>query len=122
MNDAIASDTPQTGWVGVLKTGTTTYKFYEYDSWSGSTFQLVGTVADDAITASDDCFTAIMYDSMTGGGTTKTFSNSLIYSSDISVVGWVRHGDASGVDKIIPISGTIGAAGFSFSGTMEAEV
>jgi len=122
MNEAIASDTPQTGWVGVLKTGTTTYKFYEYDSWSGSTFQLVGTVADDAITASDDCFTAIMYDSMTGGGTTKTFSNSLIYSSDISVVGWVRHGDASGVDKIIPISGTIGAAGFSFSGTMEAEV
>lgn len=121
-NTAIASDTPQTGWVGVLKTGTTTYKFYEYSSWSGTTFTLVGTVADDAITASDPIFTAIMYDSMTGGGTTKTFSNTLIYSGDFAVVGWVRHGDASGVDKIIPISGTVGAAGFTFSGTMEAEV
>lgn len=122
MNEAIASDTPQTGWIGVLKTGTTTYKFYEYDSWATSTFQLVGTVADDAITASDDAMVAIAYDSMTGGGTTKTFTNSLIYSSDFAVRGWVRHGDASGVDKIIPISGTVGAAGFSFSGTMEAEV
>jgi hypothetical protein len=121
-NTAIASDTPQTGWVGVLKTGTTTYKFYEYSSWSGTTFTLVGTVAGDAITASDPIFTAIMYDSMTGGGTTKTFSNTLIYSGDFAVVGWVRHGDASGVDKIIPISGTVGAAGFTFSGTMEAEV
>jgi len=122
VNEAIASDTPQAGWFGVLKTGTTSYKFYEYDSWSTSTFQLVGTVADDAITASDDGMTAIAYDSMTGGGTTKSFSNTLIYTSDIVVRGWVRHGDASGVDKIIPISGTIGAAGFNFSGTMEAEV
>ena len=122
VNEAIASDTPQTGWFGVLKTGTTTYKFYEYDSWSVSTFQLVGTVVDDAITASDPGMTAIMYDSMTGAGTTKTFTNSLIYSIDIPVRGWVRHGDASGVDKIIPISGTVGAAGFNFSGTMEAEV
>lgn len=122
MNEAIASDTPQTGWIGVLKTGTTTYKFYEYDSWATSTFQLVGTVTDDAITASDPAMTAIAYDSMTGGGTTKSFTNSLIYTSDIVVRGWVRHGDASGVDKIIPISGTIGAAGFNFTGTMEAEV
>jgi len=122
VNEAIASDTPQAGWFGVLKTGTTSYKFYEYDSWATSTFQLVGTVADDAITASDDGMTAIAYDSMTGGGTTKSFSNTLIYTSDIVVRGWVRHGDASGVDKIIPISGTVGAAGFNFSGTMEAEV
>lgn len=122
VNESIASDTPQAGWFGVLKTGTTTYKFYEYDSWSGSEFSLVGTVADDAITASDPGFHAIFYDSMTGAGTTKTISNSLVYSSDIAVVGWVRHGDASGVDKIIPISGTIGSAGYSFSGTMEAEV
>jgi hypothetical protein len=122
VNEVIASDTPQTGWFGVLKTGTTTYKFYEYSSWTGSTFTLVGTVADTAITASDPGMHAIAYDSMTGAGTTKTFTNSLIYSSDIPVHGWVRHGDASGVDKIIPISGTIGAAGFTFSGTMEAEV
>jgi len=121
MNEAIASDTPQTGWVGVLKTGTTTYKFYEYDSWTGSTFSLVGVIADDAITASDPAFHAILYDSMVGGTTTKTISNSLIYTSDIAVRGWIRHGDASGVDKIIPISGTIGSGGFNFTGTMEAE-
>lgn len=122
MNEAIAADTPGTGWVGVKKTGTTTYKFYEYDSWTGSTFNLVGVIADDAITASDPAFHAIFYDSMTGGGTTKTIANSLVYTSDIPVVGWIRHGDASGVDKIIPISGTIGSSGFNFSGTMEAEV
>lgn len=122
VNEVIASDTPQTGWFGILKTGTTTYKFYEYSSWSVSTFTLVGTVANDAITASDDGFHAIAYDAMTGGGTTKSFTNSLVYTADIAVRGWVRHGDASGVDKIIPVSGTVGAAGFSFSGTMEAEV
>lgn len=122
VNETISADTPQTGWFGVLKTGTTTYKFYEYSSWTGSEFTLVGTVAGDAIAASDPGFHAIAYDSMTGAGTTKTFTNSLIHSTDIAVVGWVRHGDASGVDKIIPISGTITAGGFSFSGTMEAEV
>lgn len=122
VNEAIASDTPQTGWFGVLKTGTTTYKFYQYSSWTGSTFTLVGTIADDVITASDPGMHAIAYDSMTGGGTAKTFTNSLIYSSDFAVRGWVRHGDASGVDKFIPVSGTVGAAGFTFSGTMEAEV
>jgi hypothetical protein len=124
VNETIAADTPQTGWFGVKKDGTTTYKFYEYDSWEtpSDKFNLVGTVTDDPIVAADPGFHAVMYDSMVGGGTTKTFSNSLIYSSPIDVRGWVRHGDASGVDKIIPISGTIGAAGFSFSGTMEAEV
>lgn len=122
VNEVIAADTPQTGWFGVLKTGTTTYKFYEYSSWTGSTFTLVGTVAGTAITANDPGFHAIFYDSMTGAGTTKTISNSLVYSTPIEVRGWVRHGDASGVDKIIPISGTIGSGGFSFSGTMEAEV
>ena len=122
MNEAIASDTPGAGWVGVKKTGTTTYKFYEYSSWTGSEFTLVGTIAGDAITASDPAFHAIFYDSMTGAGTTKTISNSLVYTADIAVRGWVRHGDASGVDKIIPISGTIGSGGFNFAGTMEAEV
>ena len=122
VNEVIAADTPQTGWFGIKKTGTTTYKFYEYSSWAGSTFTLVGTIAGDAITAADDGYHAIFYDSMTGAGTTKSISNSLVYSTDITVKGWVRHGDASGVDKIVPIAGTIGSGGFSFSGTMEAEV
>tara|TARA_R110000772_G_scaffold35637_4_gene85765 strand:+ start:2628 stop:4358 length:1731 start_codon:yes stop_codon:yes gene_type:complete len=123
VNETISPDTPQAGWFGVLKTGTTTYKFYEYSSWDSGTdtFNLVGTVTTDAITASDAGFHAIFYESMTGGGTTKSISNTLIYTSDIAVRGWIRHGDASGVDKVIPISGTIGSAGFNFTGTMEAE-
>lgn len=124
VNEVIATDCPDTGWFGIKKTGTTTYKFYEYSSVNRGTktFNLVGTVAGDNITAGDPGFHAIFYDSMVGGGTTKTISNSLVYSSDIIVRGWVRHGDASGVDKIVPVSGTIGSGGFSFSGTMEAEV
>lgn len=122
VNEVIAADTPQTGWFGVKKTGTTTYKFYEYSSWTGSEFTLVGIIAGTAITAGDAGMHAIFYDSMTGAGTTKTISNSLVYSTDIAVRGWVRHGDASGVDKFIPVSGTIGSGGFNFSGTMEAEV
>jgi len=124
VNETISPDTPQAGWFGIKKTGTTTYKFYEYDSWDSATdtFNLVGLVAGDAITALDPGFHAIFYDSMVGAGTTKTISSSLIYTSDIAVRGWIRHGDASGVDKIVPISGTITSAGFTFSGTMEAEV
>jgi len=124
VNEVISPDTPQAGYFGVLKTGTTTYKFYEYDSWDSvtDTFSLVGTITDDAITAGDPGMHAIFYHSMVGGGTAKTISSSLIYTTPIPVVGWIRHGDSSGVDKIVPISGTIGAAGFAFSGTMEAEV
>lgn len=122
VNEVIAADTPQIGWFGVLKTGTTTYKFYKYLSWTGSTFTLEATIAGTAITVNDPGMHAIFYDSMTGASTTKTITNSLIHSTDIQVRGWIRHGDASGVDKIIPISGTIGSGGFNFSGTMEAEV
>lgn len=119
--DAISADTPQTGYIGVLKTGTTTYKFYEYASWTGTTFTLVGTIADDNITATDPAFHAIFYESAVGGGLTKTVSNSLIYSTPIPVNGWVRHGDPTVPDKPVLIGGTIGAAGLSFSVTLEDE-
>ncbi len=119
--DAIAADTPQTGWIGVLKTGTTTYKFYEYDSWTGAQFSLVGVIADDAITATDPAFHAIFYESAVGAGLTKTLTNSLIYTTDIPVAGWVRHGDPAIPDKPIPLAGTIGAGGLSFSATLVDE-
>lgn len=118
--DAIAADTPQTGWFGVLRTGTTTYEFYEYSSWTGTQFTLVGTLAG-AITATDPGFHAIFYESCVGAGLTKTVTNSLIYTAPIEVAGWVRHGDPTIPDKPIPISGTIGAAGLSFSVTLEDE-
>ncbi len=118
--DAIAADTPQAGYFGVLRTGETTYEFYEYSSWTGSQFTLVGTLDGD-IVASDPGFHAIFYQSADGAGLVKTVSNSLVYSSDISVVGWVRHGDPTIPDKPVPLTGTVGAGGLSFSATLVDE-
>lgn len=119
--DAIASDVAQTGYVGVLRTGTTSREYYEYTSWSGTTFTLAGTLAG-AITALDAAHAAIFYEPALGAGTTKTVSSSLIYNANISVVGWVRQGDETAPDVWQPISGTIGAAGFSFSVDLSREV
>jgi len=119
--DAIASDTPQTGYVGVLRTGTTSREYYEYDSWTGAQFSLTGTLDGD-ITATDPAHHAYFYESAIGGGTTKTVSNSLIYdSTPIPVYGWVRQGDEAAPDLFQIISGNITAAGFSFSVTLVRE-
>ena len=120
VNEVIASDTPQSGWIGILATGDTTYEFYEYSSWSGSTFTLVGTLSQN-ITLNDPAFHAIFYESATGAGTTKTASSSLVYTAPINVIGWVRQNDPVTPDKPVPISGTIGSGGLSISVTMEDE-
>ena len=119
--DAIASDTPQTGYIGVLRTGTTSREYYEYSSWSDTTFTLTGTL-DGAITATDPAHHAIFYEAAAGGTTTKTVSNSLIYTANISVVGWVRQGDETAPDVWQPISGTVGSAGFSFNVNLAREI
>jgi len=119
--DAISSDVPQTGYVGVLRAGTTAREYYEYTSWAGTTFTLAGTLAG-AITAADAAHVAIFYEAAVGGGTTKTVSSSLIYTANIAVVGWVRQGDEAAPDVWQPISGTIGAAGYSFSVDLSREV
>ena len=120
VNEAIASDEPQTGYILILATGDNTYEAYEYTSWSVSTFTLAGTLSQN-ITLNDDAFPAYFYEEATGGGTTKTVSNSLIHSSDITVIGWVRHGDPAAPDKPVPIGGTITGAGFNTSVTLEDE-
>lgn len=120
INEAIPSDTPAAGTVLVLATGDTTYEAYDYTSWTGSTFTLSGTLST-TLTLNDPVFVAILYKSATGGGTTKVASNSLVYSSAISVIGWVRHGDPSAPDKPVPISGTIGTAGLSLTVVLDAE-
>ncbi len=120
VNETIASDTPQQGYVGIHASGDNNYEFYEYNSWSGSTFNLVGTLTQN-ITANDPAFVAIFYESATGAGTSKSVSNSLIYSSDIPVIGWVRQGDPAAPDKFVPISGTIGSGGLSISVNLERE-
>lgn len=118
--DAIDPSTPQAGYFGVLRNGETTYEFYEYDSWSGSQFSLVGTLSG-AITVGDLGFHAIFYESAVGAGLVKTVTNSLIYTSDILVMGWVRHGDPAIPDKPVPIAGTVGAGGMTFSATLVDE-
>lgn len=121
--DTIAADTPQHGYIGVLRTGTTSREYYEYDSWSGTTFNLKSgvTLAGD-IANGDKAHHAYFYNSPTGSGTTKTVSNTLVYQgTPIDVIGWVRQGDEAAPDTWRTIAGTIGAGGFSFSVTLERE-
>lgn len=119
--DAIASDVPQTGYIGVLRNGTTTREYYEYDSWSGTTFNLVGTLAGD-ILATDPAHHCFFYQAPVGGGTVKSVSSALIYNdTPIDVIGWVRQGDESAPDGWQPIAGQIGSGGFSFSVTLTRE-
>ena len=124
----IESDIPQDGWFLVLDStgGATTYEFYHHSSWTGSTYTLDVTDHPTGLsttyTAADPIFEAIIYASATGGGTSKTISNSYIYKGDKSVIGWVRHGDPANPDKPVPISGTIGSNGLSLTVVLDDEV
>jgi hypothetical protein len=118
INEAIASDTPPTGSILVLED--TTFEQIEYSSWSGSTFTLSGTLSQN-YTAGKNVIVPILYTSATGGSDPRVASTSLIYSSDIDVVGWVRHGDPASPDKPVSISGTIGTAGLSLTVQLDNE-
>jgi len=101
---AIQADEPQTGYVGVLHTGRTYYTFYEYSSWTGSTFTLVGTTDAIAITAGDNMFIAYFYEALVGTGAVQTLSRSFVFDAGTrNFVGWVRHGDPTIPDK--PVAG-----------------
>ena len=105
VDTAIDADEPQTGYVGVKHTGRTYFTFYEYSSWTGSTFTLVGTTDAIAITAGDDVFIAYFYEALTGTGAVQTLSRSFVYSSGTrDFVGWVRHGDPTIPDKPVAIA------------------
>ena len=116
--DAISADVPQTGWVGVLRTGTTSREYYEYTSWSGVRFTLALTIGGN-ITATDPAHVAFFYESPVGGGTAKSLSSSLIYTTPIDVYGWARQGDPLAPDAFKVIAGTIGSGGFAFTVNME---
>lgn len=125
VNEAIASDEPQDGWLGVLVTGQSQYKFYHYSSWTGSTFTLDATDhpggLDEAITLNDPAFVAIIYASATGGGVNKSVSNSYIYSADKAIRGWVRHGDPASPDRPVLISANVGSNGFTTTVVLDDE-
>lgn len=102
---AIQADEPQTGYIGVLHTGRTYYTFYEYSSWTGSTFTLVGTTDAIAITAGDNMFIAYFYEALVGTGAVQTLSRSFVFDAGTrDFVGWVRHGDPTIPDKPVPIA------------------
>jgi len=114
--EGIASDTPPAGWILVLEG--TTWEALEYTSWTGSTFTINGTLPV-SYTAAKNVIVPIFYDdAVSDGGTVAT---SLIYATDIDVVGWVRHGDPASPDKPVNIAGTIGTAGLSLTVQLEDE-
>jgi hypothetical protein len=120
---AIEADEPQTGYVGVLHTGRTYFTFYEYDSWAGSTFQLVGTTDAIAITAGDDMFIAYFYEPLDGTGAVQTLSRSFVFDAGTrDFVGWVRHGDPTIPDKPVAIAyNAVGSNSQSLTVTLDNE-
>lgn len=118
VNEAIPTDTPTTGAVLVKATGHTTAVALYYTSWSGSTFTLTGTLPYN-ITASDTAWPAFLYESATGGGTTKTASATLVYSADRALVGWVRHGAPGVPDKPVALSTTLTSNGVNLTVVIE---
>lgn len=118
ISESIKLDTPQNGFI-MIQEGNT-FEPVEYTAFSGSTFTLAGTLPI-TYTAAKNVFIPIMYDSAIGGADPKSLIKSLIYNSDISVIGWVRHGEPTSPNKPVPISGTITSAGFSTTVTLENE-
>ena len=123
VDTAIDADEPQTGYVGVKHTGRTYFTFYEYSSWTGSTFTLVGTTDAIGITAGDDIFIAYFYEALVGTGATQTLSRSFVFNSGTrDFVGWVRHGDPSIPDKPVPIAyNSVGSNSQSLTVVLENE-
>ena len=116
INEAIASDTPVSGWVLVFDG--TTFAPEEYASWSGSKFTLVGTLSQTYSTSAVT-IVPIFYDNIASDGGTAT--TSLVQSTSIEVAGWVRYGDAAAPRKPAPITGSIGAAGLALTVQLDAE-
>jgi hypothetical protein len=123
VDTAIDADEPQTGYVGVLHTGRTYFTFYEYSSWTGSTFTLVGTTDAIAITAGDDVFIAYFYEALTGTGATQTLARSFVFNAGTrDFVGWVRHGDPAIPDKPVAIAyNSVGSNSQSLTVQLENE-
>ncbi len=99
VDSAIDDDEPQTGYVAVLHTGDTVETYYEYVSWSGSTFTLAGTIDAD-IVAGDPAFIAFFYEAAVGTGAAQSVTRSFVYGGNTrDFIGWVRHGDPAKPDK-----------------------
>ena len=114
VKEAIPSDTPSTGYVRVWNG--TAFNRYPYTSWSGSTFTLDGTLAETYV--EDDPAFVPFLDQLAAGG---TVTNTIVYSTSIPVVGVVRGGTGPNPIVPFPLSGTIGAAGFSVTAVRQSD-
>ena len=102
---AIPSDTPASGTVRAFNGDT--YDRIEYDSYSGSTFNLTSPLANDV---ADGAEVFISYIDVLASASTATFTG--VYSSDRSLFIRVRDGGGSPI-KTFETTGTLGSAGGS---------
>jgi hypothetical protein len=116
VNETISSDEPASGNVRVWNASTTSFDRYAYTSFTGSTFTLSGTLSQNYLSG-DDAFVPFIDETVTG----PAVSNTIVYSTNISIVGTVRDG---GVTPIVPfpITGTVTDTGFSVSAVRQADV
>lgn len=116
VNETIASDEPAAGNVRVWNASTTSFDRYAYTSFSGSTFTLSGTLSQN-YTLNDNAFVPFIDETATSTSATNT----IVYSTNIAVVGTVRDGGSTPIVPF-PITGTISSTGFSVSAVRQADV
>jgi len=103
----ISPDTPAAGWIRVGSTG----KRYAYTSWSGSTFTLSGTLAENQ--KSVDAYVPLIDEPASGISIT---SGAMTYDSPIPVLVRVRkYGGAGSSIQPFEIESTIGENGATVS-------
>lgn len=106
VKENILSDDPSAGvirlWNGL------SYDRYTYTSRAGKTFSGVSPTLTKNYSENDPVFVPFIDELASGPTATET----IVYSAPINVVGRVRDGGATPI-KPFPISGAIGAAGFS---------
>ncbi len=107
VNEAIFPDDPPAGVIRLQRPGSTVFDRYPYISRSGSTFTLSGTLSTN-YTLNDSAFVPVI-DELAGA---TDAVNTLVFAAPFAVVGRVRDGGVTPI-KPFPITGTVGAAGFS---------
>ena len=84
---SIASDTPKAGYLRIIDPDDSSEDLYEYTTWSGGTFTIVGTLTRN-YNESEDVYCPIIDDTVGGGET--TIDNTLVQSTDIPILIRVR--------------------------------
>jgi|TARA_Y100000310_G_scaffold127563_1_gene126699 hypothetical protein len=116
VKETISNDEPSSGFVRVWNATNTSFDRYAYTSFSGSTFTLSGTLSQSYV-EDDDCFVPFIDEAVSA----SSVSNTIVYSSNIDLVGTVRDGGSTPIVPF-PITGTLTSSGFSVSAVRQADV